>query len=367
MDADKFLIDWADVTGRARRPAQAPTDAGVRLARPALRVAGGALMVAAIVAGLAWVAPRQDDGPQLGGVAGQSPSPSPSAVDCPVTIPNQAHTIGWPASDLDHGVDGLYTVLWPDGIMRIPPEGVEPGGSLGMKLVFFRDPIAAGPFTLSGRRVDGVTLPMSADVPDGYGESGVQATGLHFPTEGCWEITASSGPATLSFVTQVLVERVEPRSLIGQPAPAFELSDADGEAVSLAAYLGRPVIVHFTAPWCVPCKEDLAMLAAARTEHGRLGLDVVSIAVKDDVDAVRRLAAEGTMTWPVALDPDGDVFAASGGLGLPMSVFIDRGGVVRSIVHGPLTDARLADEFDRLEHADARATEDQSPSAPPGH
>ena len=129
-------------------------------------------------------------------------SPWPDTF-CAVTVPNQAHTTGWPASELDHGVDGLYTVLFPDGILRIPPDGVEPDGSLGMKMVFFRDPTAAGRFTVTGRRLDGIALPLRADIPDGYGESGVQATGLHFPTEGCWEITVTSGPATLTFVTQV--------------------------------------------------------------------------------------------------------------------------------------------------------------------
>lgn len=221
MNADKLLDDWTDVTRRARQPGHAPMDQGVRLAGPVARVACGLAMVAVLVAAIAWVLPRQGAGPQVGGVAGLSPSPITSigAFDCPVTVPNQAHTTGWPASELDHGVDGLYTVLFPDGILRIPPEGVEPGGTLGMKLVFFRDPIAAGPFTLTGRRLDGVTLPMSADIPDGYGGSGVQATGLHFPAEGCWEITATSGPAMLTFVTHVARLGGERLPLTADPSP----------------------------------------------------------------------------------------------------------------------------------------------------
>ena len=46
---------------------------------------------------------------------------------------------------------------------------------------------------------------MSAgDAPDGYGLTGFQASGITFPTEGCWEISGTVGSATLTFVTYVI-------------------------------------------------------------------------------------------------------------------------------------------------------------------
>jgi hypothetical protein len=35
--------------------------------------------------------------------------------------------------------------------------------------------------------------PLRADIPDGYGDFGFQATSLIFPTPGCWEVTAQVG------------------------------------------------------------------------------------------------------------------------------------------------------------------------------
>jgi hypothetical protein len=43
---------------------------------------------------------------------------------------------------------------------------------------------------------------MSAEVPAGYADH-FQASGLIFPTAGCWEVTARAGESTLTFVTSV--------------------------------------------------------------------------------------------------------------------------------------------------------------------
>jgi peroxiredoxin len=39
----------------------------------------------------------------------------------------------------------------------------------------------------------------------------------------------------------------------GQPAPAFDLADLDGERHSLASYAGKKTMVIFWAPWCGVC------------------------------------------------------------------------------------------------------------------
>ena len=63
----------------------------------------------------------------------------------------------------------------------------------------------SGDLRISGRRLDAAAPPLRDDVPDGYGSTGFQASGVHFPTEGCWEVTGDLGTATtLSFVTFVI-------------------------------------------------------------------------------------------------------------------------------------------------------------------
>ncbi|MET0939657.1 MAG: hypothetical protein ABWY51_10590, partial [Gaiellaceae bacterium] len=63
---------------------------------------------------------------------------------------------------------------------------------------------ARGALRIEGRRLDGAAPPLSTSIPDGYGPTGFQASGVTFPTEGCWEVTGRVGNASLTFVTLVL-------------------------------------------------------------------------------------------------------------------------------------------------------------------
>jgi hypothetical protein len=72
-----------------------------------------------------------------------------------------------------------------------------------MKWPFVRGVGVSGKLSIEGRSLHRPGLHLSADIPDGYGMTGFQATALVFPEPGCWEVTAHSGDATLTFVTRV--------------------------------------------------------------------------------------------------------------------------------------------------------------------
>ena len=55
---------------------------------------------------------------------------------------------------------------------------------------------------MSGRRLDATAPPLTARIPCCY-PTGFQATGLIFPTSGCWEIKATAGSSELTFVVEV--------------------------------------------------------------------------------------------------------------------------------------------------------------------
>jgi len=70
----------------------------------------------------------------------------------------------------------------------------------GVKVGWFRP--AGAPLEVSGRRIDGEAPPLTADVPASY-PTRFQASGLYFPTEGCWEVTAKAEKSELTFVVWV--------------------------------------------------------------------------------------------------------------------------------------------------------------------
>lgn len=101
-------------------------------------------------------------------------------------------------------------VLWPRGTLtagRLADGSyfAEGGrdGSITAKLGWWR---AAGRLRIAGRRLDAAAAPLRAVVPPGY-PAGFQATGLIFPTPGCWRVTGSAGGAHLAFVVRVVRRR----------------------------------------------------------------------------------------------------------------------------------------------------------------
>lgn len=73
-------------------------------------------------------------------------------------------------------------------------------GDEGNKVGWFRPEGAT--LEITGRRLDAKAPPLDAHVPCCY-PTRFQATGLIFPTEGCWEVTAQAEDSRLSFVVWV--------------------------------------------------------------------------------------------------------------------------------------------------------------------
>ena len=129
---------------------------------------------------------------------------------CPVTRANGLGPPGEERSPNHHGNGKIWTVLWPDGLIEFGagrPGSISEDGVLGMKFPWWRGEGVRGRLSISGRRLDAQAPPAFGQVPEGYGDSGFQASSVLFPTEGCWEITGSVGDIDLTFVQFVRLAR----------------------------------------------------------------------------------------------------------------------------------------------------------------
>jgi hypothetical protein len=149
--------------------------------------------------------------------AGTQRIPKTAPATCPVTLPRSAAAFGkrTPGSEamsfFEPGTSrwkpALFVGLWPDGTVVFKPGGpgfIEPDGSLAMKFGWMRGEGLRGKLTIHGKRLDAPAPPLRADIPEGYGDTGGQATMLIFPTEGCWEVTGTVGNIRVTFVTRVV-------------------------------------------------------------------------------------------------------------------------------------------------------------------
>jgi hypothetical protein len=55
---------------------------------------------------------------------------------------------------------------------------------------------------VTGRRLDGQAPALEAEFPCCY-PTRFQASGLYFPAEGCWEVTAKAADSVLTFIVKV--------------------------------------------------------------------------------------------------------------------------------------------------------------------
>src|SRR4051812_13612906 len=118
---------------------------------------------------------------------------------CPVTPPNHAIPPGQAgnpgATAAPYYGDGrLWTGLEKDGVVAAAPDR---DGSIGEKFPWWRG--VRGRLRITGRRLDGAAPTLRAQIPDGYGPTGFQSSGIIFPTAGCWRVTGMAASASLSF------------------------------------------------------------------------------------------------------------------------------------------------------------------------
>ena len=126
----------------------------------------------------------------------------------------------------------------------------------------------------------------------------------------------------------------------GELAPDFLLGTLDGSEVRLSALRGQPVVLNFWATWCAPCRQEIPQFVAAYERFRNEGLLVLAVNMQEGKSIARGYADDFGMKFPIPIDVDGEVGDEYRLLGLPMTYFIDRSGVVRSIFTGPLQERR---------------------------
>lgn len=124
----------------------------------------------------------------------------------------------------------------------------------------------------------------------------------------------------------------------GEPAPAFELPRLEGGTAAFPRdYRGRVVALRFWADWCPYCRSELQALEPLYAHHRARGLALVAVNVMQPRERVAAFVRTLESSAEVLLDQDGAVTRAYGVLGLPVTVFVDRQGIVRARVAGEST------------------------------
>ncbi|MQC17217.1 MAG: TlpA family protein disulfide reductase [Chloroflexi bacterium] len=134
----------------------------------------------------------------------------------------------------------------------------------------------------------------------------------------------------------------------GTTAPSFTLEQFDGGAFALADYADRPVFIYFWASWCAPCAEEAPVIEELWPEYRDRGYVFLGVNIWDLRSDAERFIEEFGLTFPVARDADRAVYVEYGVQGLPVAFFVEPGLQIRSRYDGPLDEATLRNELERI-------------------
>ena len=135
----------------------------------------------------------------------------------------------------------------------------------------------------------------------------------------------------LVFLMVLPVWGQHPAPEVDHVAPDFTLPDLEGNQISLSSYKGRVVLLNFWATWCPPCRLEMPTMEKAYRKYRDKGFEVVAVSVDaGPKSSIKSFLRELGLSFQVLLDPDMETLRAFRGFSLPMTVVIDRQGVIRS-------------------------------------
>jgi peroxiredoxin len=121
-------------------------------------------------------------------------------------------------------------------------------------------------------------------------------------------------------------------ALLSQPAPDFTLRAAAGGNVRLSEHRGEVVVLSFWSSGCSSCRTQLVALNRSLATYRSAGLQIYGVSVDDAPARAVEYARRAAVGFPLLLDPDKTVGRAYQVDNLPMTVLIDRGGIVRNVL-----------------------------------
>ena len=127
---------------------------------------------------------------------------------------------------------------------------------------------------------------------------------------------------------------------VGNLAPDFSLNDLSGEPVELSDLRDKVVLINFWATWCGPCRLEMPAFRD-RWEQYSPDLTVLAINFDEPADQVQAFSDEFDLTFPVLLDPGGDVQALYRVRGYPTTYGVDPQGIVQFVHIGLMTEEQM--------------------------
>jgi peroxiredoxin len=140
------------------------------------------------------------------------------------------------------------------------------------------------------------------------------------------------------------------QSLVGKPAPGFDLELSSGKRrFSLESAKGKTVVLAFWATWCEPCRAEIPRLMALQKDYAAKGVVVLGVSSEDAREVLAYLSSEDP-DFATVLDPGKHVSNAYGVDMVPRTFVVDSTGTIRKMIRGVPGEASLRRAIDATLH-----------------
>jgi peroxiredoxin len=121
----------------------------------------------------------------------------------------------------------------------------------------------------------------------------------------------------------------EAPSLVGKDAPDFVLKTNGGANLRLSEFRGQVVLVNFWARWAGDTHREMRALDKINTTYQRAGLVVLGVSIDEDLRRAQEFADSMKVSYPIMFDTGSDIGRDYLLAKMPVTLLVDRSGVVR--------------------------------------
>jgi len=157
-------------------------------------------------------------------------------------------------------------------------------------------------------------------------------------------VTICAAPEVASADPFDALQVTRPRQRL--PAPPIDLATLDGGEFRLSDYRGKVVFINFWATWCIPCRQEMPGMERLWRRFQDKGLVIIGISAdRGERRKIAKFVEKLKLSFPIALDPSGQVRSTYEVTGLPFSYLIATDGRISGRIIG----ARDWDESEAID------------------
>jgi len=124
--------------------------------------------------------------------------------------------------------------------------------------------------------------------------------------------------------------------LAGHYAPEAALTDLSGNQIAVSSLRGKVAVLNFWYAACEPCRLEMPALERYYQAHKGEGFLVMGANIADDTQTTQHFVEAIGISYPVFRDLNQRAYTTYQVSKTPSSFIIERHGVIRQVVVGPL-------------------------------